>query len=153
MEEVFAAAFTIFAIPSFLDHFTSIKRILQSTEKAGARARIKPSMLADVVALIVSAIHNREPVNNISKLLGSSCSTLSSTPDGLSSGKDRAGFDCQLIFQEVSAVIGPASSTSWGFDFNICLPTCWSVGYDLWRFVLRLFSCCFGFGFLTFSSP
>ncbi|PLW09399.1 hypothetical protein PCANC_00066 [Puccinia coronata f. sp. avenae] len=47
MEEVFAAACTIFAIPSFPDHFASIERILQSTEKAGARARIKPSMLAD----------------------------------------------------------------------------------------------------------
>jgi hypothetical protein len=106
-----------------------------------------------VVALIVSAIHNREPVDDISKLLGSSYSTLSLNPDGPSSGKDGAGFDCQSIFQEVSAVIGPASSTSWGFDFDICLPTCWSVGYDLWRFVLRLFSCGFGFGFLTFSSP
>ncbi|PLW41197.1 hypothetical protein PCANC_08583 [Puccinia coronata f. sp. avenae] len=47
MEEGFAATFTIFAIPSFPDHFASIKRILQSTEKAGARARIKLSMLAD----------------------------------------------------------------------------------------------------------
>ncbi|EFP81045.1 hypothetical protein PGT21_007985 [Puccinia graminis f. sp. tritici] len=47
MEEVFEAAKKIFGIASFPAEFASIERILKSTERAGERATIKPSMLAD----------------------------------------------------------------------------------------------------------
>ncbi|POW14785.1 hypothetical protein PSTT_02667 [Puccinia striiformis] len=45
--EVFEAAKVIFGIDSFPSHFASIERILKSTEKAGQRSIIKPSMLVD----------------------------------------------------------------------------------------------------------
>jgi ketopantoate reductase len=47
MEEVFDAAKKIFGIARFPTECASIQRILKSTERAGERATIKPSMLAD----------------------------------------------------------------------------------------------------------
>ncbi|KAI7959001.1 hypothetical protein MJO28_002792 [Puccinia striiformis f. sp. tritici] len=47
MEEIFEAAKKIFGITSFPVHFASIERILESTERAGERSTIKPSMLVD----------------------------------------------------------------------------------------------------------
>jgi len=47
MEEVFEATKKIFGMASFPAGFASIERILESTERAGERSIIKPSMLVD----------------------------------------------------------------------------------------------------------
>jgi len=106
---------------------------------ARGEVRASPLISSDqsptVVGLIVSAIHNREPVDDISRLLGTTFTpntTLPLTTDGLQNGGDGAGFDCQMIFHQVSSVIGPLSTASWNFDFDPCLPASWSVGYNLW---------------------
>ncbi|OAV89128.1 2-dehydropantoate 2-reductase [Puccinia triticina 1-1 BBBD Race 1] len=47
MGEVFGAALQIFGLAEFPAEFASIEQILRSTERAGERATIKPSMLLD----------------------------------------------------------------------------------------------------------
>ncbi|OAV89129.1 hypothetical protein PTTG_28798 [Puccinia triticina 1-1 BBBD Race 1] len=83
---------------------------------------------ATVVGLVVSALHNRHPVDDIARLLAHSA--RSPTPPA--AGEPPAHL---AIFRDVGTFIAHFYAPGGAFDLDPYLPVSWSLAHDLWRSV------------------
>ncbi|KAA1068990.1 hypothetical protein PGT21_008002 [Puccinia graminis f. sp. tritici] len=92
---------------------------------------------ATIIGLIISALHNREPVDDISRLLATpSTSAIESTP----TSTERSPINGVVtthhpIFRDIGLFITHLYPPCRGFDFDPYLASSWSLSYDLWSVV------------------
>ncbi|KAA1077147.1 hypothetical protein PGTUg99_005174 [Puccinia graminis f. sp. tritici] len=90
---------------------------------------------ATIIGLIISALHNREPVDDISRLLATpSTSAIESTPTSTErSPSNGVVATHHPIFRDIGLFITHLYPPCRGFDFDPYLASSWSLSYDLWR--------------------
>jgi hypothetical protein len=92
---------------------------------------------ATIIGLIISALHNREPVDDISRLLATpSTSAIESSSTSIERPPSNGiGITHHHIFRDLGLFITHLYPPCRGFDFDPYLASSWSLSYDLWRFV------------------
>ncbi|POW14784.1 hypothetical protein PSTT_02666 [Puccinia striiformis] len=96
---------------------------------ARASPLVSPNQSATIVGLIVNGIHNRELVEDISRLLSSSSSSCLTTT-GTVGEEDQLEY--MSIFKDVGTFIGLLSPSNQNFEYDPNLATSWNLGFDLW---------------------
>ncbi|KAH9461513.1 hypothetical protein Pst134EA_017814 [Puccinia striiformis f. sp. tritici] len=96
---------------------------------ARASPLVSPNQSATIVGLIVNGIHNRESVEDISRLLSSSSSSCLTTT-GTVGEEDQLEY--MSIFKDVGTFIGLLSPSNQNFEYDPNLATSWNLGFDLW---------------------
>ncbi|WAR59510.1 hypothetical protein PtB15_11B150 [Puccinia triticina] len=101
---------------------------LDGRGKVRMTALVSAEEQATVVGLVVSALHNRHPVDDIARLLAHSA--RSPTPPA--AGEPPAHL---AIFRDVGTFIAHFYAPGGAFDLDPYLPVSWSLAHDLWRSV------------------